>query len=210
MSLVRTNNPLSQVIIRQIGDCGGPRADSVNAELDNIIAWAKDSPRRITVDTSTVGNVGTGLDSLHSYSLAAGRLATNGDSLRIRYGGNFTNNADTKRVQISADGQVAFNSGLRAFDIGLATAWWIETDYVRLSATSLRVSGFAALGNALTSGGAFDGGNSRFYYQAFNPTALTVANLNSNAITLLVQGESSTATNDNVTQNYSEIWLVQQ
>lgn len=160
--------------------------------------------------TTTIGNAGAGLDPLHSFSLPAGSLATNGDYLHVRYGGFFnTGNANTKRVQVSADSQVAFNSGARVFDIGLARGWRIELDYIRIADTALRVSGFAALGNALTSAGAFDGGNSRFYYQALQPTDLTVSDLDTNAITLLVEGESGGAADNDVVQTFSAFELTQ-
>ena len=54
--------------------------------------------------------------------------------------------------------------------------------------------------------GALDTGNSRYYFASFN-ALLTVSDLASNAMTLLVQGEA-TADND-VVQNSSRIQLTQ-
>lgn len=204
MSLARTNNPLNKVIIRQLGDVGGPQSSLVDAELDNIIAWAKNSPRVIKVDTSTVGNVGAGLDNLHSYSLAANSLATNGDWVRVRYCGNLATNDNDKRLQTSMDSQTLENTGLIDIDSG----WWrVEGTYTRLSATSVFAEQQIVFGflNQLD-GAAAQAGNSQRHI-ARNGT-LTVSNLTSNAVTLLVQAEA-TANND-VTQNLSIIELYQQ
>lgn len=205
MSLARTNNPLSQVIIRQIGDVGGPRADSVNAELDSLIAWARLSPRCIHRNVTATGNVGAGLDNLHSFSLPANSLETNLDWVRAGYGGTFATNDNDKRIQVTFDGQTAFNSGLRDLDTGV---WRVCVDYIRVSSTSVRASGFAMLGIILAgTDGVLDTGNSRYYMTAINAT-LTVANLNSNAVTMLVQAEATA--NDDVQQNASIIELCQQ
>lgn len=207
MPLVRTNNPLSQVIIRRMGDVGGPRADHVNAELDNIINWAKAAPRSIETNISTVGNVGVGLDSLHSFSLdTPNRMLTDKDWVRVAYGGVFAGNNNTKRIQVTFDSQVIFNSAAR--DIDIAYAWYIGIDYTRLTSTSIRASGFAMLGLVLSgTDGALDTGNSRWFYQAING-AFNVANLTSNAVTLLVQAEGTA--NDDIQQNISIIELRQQ
>jgi len=204
VSLARTNSPLGKLIIRNIGDVGGPRSDLVDAELDNIIAWAKNSPRVIKVDVSVVGNVGAGLDSLHSFSLPANSLATNGDWVRFRYCGNCATNDNDKRLQTSIDAQVLENTGLIDIDQG----WWrVEGTYTRLSATSLFAESCISFGflNQLDGAAAQAGSSLRLISRNAN---LTVANLNSNAVTMLVQAEA-TANND-VTQNLSIIELYQQ
>lgn len=186
---------------------GGPRSDLVDAELDNIIAWAKLSPRVIKVDTSVVGNVGTGLDTLHTYSLPAGSLATNNDFLEIEYGGNFGSNNDDKRLVNQIDGNTHEDTGLIDID---ALGWSLRLYVVRLSATSVLAHSVLDLGILqIDSAGTttITGIGGRMNQRGQN---ITVANLNSNAITLLVKGESATATNDNVTQYLSIIKLYQQ
>src|SRR5262245_47670748 len=102
MGLARTTSILSEYIIRTLGDCGGTVRRDVESELNNIIAWAKDSPRRIKLDISTPGNVGTGLDLLHTFSLdTPNRLLTNEDYLRVRYSGTFATNDNDKRIKNS-------------------------------------------------------------------------------------------------------------
>jgi hypothetical protein len=205
VSLARTNSPLGKLIIRKIGDVGGPRSDLVDAELDNIIAWAKLSPRVIKVDVSVVGNVGAGLDNLHSFSLdTPNRLLTNGDWVRFRYCGNLATNDNDKRLQVTIDSQVLENTGLIDIDQG----WWrVEGTYTRLSATSVFAEACISFGflNQLDGAAAQSGSSQRLISRNAN---LTVANLNSNAVTMLVQAEA-TANND-VQQNLSIIELFQQ
>src|SRR5262245_28344898 len=103
MSLVRQHNPLGNVIIRNIGDAGGPRSDWVADEINNLIAWAKDAPRVIHRNTATTGTVGTGLDNLHSFSLPAGSLASDGDFVEFIYGGILATNDNQKRIVLKLD-----------------------------------------------------------------------------------------------------------
>lgn len=164
----------------------------------------KGYPFNLENNTTATGNVGAGTDSLHSYSLAANSLVANGDFVKVEYGGTFATNDNEKRIQITADAQVAFNSGLKDIDFG---SWRAEVTYTRVSATSLRASGFILMGQIITSGnGVVDTANSSYDYRAINAT-LTVANLTSNAITLLVQAEG-TSDND-IVQNESKVWLTQ-
>lgn len=204
MSLAREHDPLGNVIIRKIGDAGGPRSDWVADEIDNLIAWAKDAPRCIHRDTSTVGNVGVGLDNLHSFSLPANSLATNGDWLRVTYAGNLATNDNNKRLVTSLDAQTVEDTGLIDIDQG----WWrVEGTYTRLSATSVFAEQHIVFGFlSQLDGTAAQSGSSQRHI-ARNGT-LTVSNLTSNAVTVLVQAEA-TANND-VTQNLSIIELCQQ
>lgn len=163
-------------------------------------------PRNIQSRNDVVGNVGVGLDSLHSHSLVAASLANDNDFVYCHYSGRLANNANTKRLVLSIDGQISFDSGARQFNIG-ALSWDAKIEYTRLSATTVSATGFVQMGTLLSTAGVLDAGNSRFYVQAINPAIITVANLLNNAVTLLVQGEA-TADND-ITQNRSRIDLIQ-
>src|SRR5262245_47848991 len=123
---------LGQLIISKIGDVGGPPASRVSEELDNIIAWAKNAPRCIQRDTSTVGNVGAGLDTLHTFSLPAGSLATNGDYLQVEYAGAAAGNAvaGTKVINIQAEIDAQVNGLTGAVSRGQAGAWRYNIRYI--------------------------------------------------------------------------------
>jgi hypothetical protein len=209
LSLVRVFSDLGQLIIRNIGDNGGPRADRVSAEFDSIIAWAKDAPRCIHRNITATGTITTGLDSLHSFSLPANSLATNGDWVRFRYAGNLASNDNQKRLQISIDSQVLENTGLIDIDAG-----WFKVDgtYTRLTATTVFAEATVSFGflNQLDGAAAQSGSSLRLISRNASPT---VANLTSNAVTLLVQAETDGVagggTND-IVQNLSIIELCQQ
>jgi len=163
------------------------------------------TPWAIQVDTSTVGNVGGGLDTLHTYSLPAGSLATNGDYLKVVYGGLYAANDNNKRLVISFGGQGVEDSGLIDIDSGTNIGWTVHIRYTRLSATTVLATATICSGFLqFDSGGANAGTGGRYLSRSF---VLTVTDLAANAQTLLVQAEA-TADND-VTQNLSIVELVQ-
>jgi hypothetical protein len=65
----------------------------------------------LSINTTAVGNVGTGEDTLISYSLPANTLAANGDAVEIEAGFSFANDTDTKRVKLYLDASLLFDSG---------------------------------------------------------------------------------------------------
>ena len=189
-----------------IGVSGGDTNTNLNINAKGTgRVVIKGYPYDLTVDTSTVGNVGTGLDNLHSYSLAAASLATNGDYLRVTYAGLFTANDDNKRLVITFDGQTVEDTGL--IDIDGQQGWKVIVEYTRLSATSVLASAAILYGHLqFDSAGVSSGTGGRYISRV---ATLTTANLTTNAVTLLVQGESATATNDNIQQKLSIVELVQ-
>jgi len=169
----------------------------------------KGYPYTLTVDTTTVGNTGTGPDNLHSYSLPAGSLASNGDYVIAEYSGGWANNDDNKSVNARIGGQTYTefsNSDIDSPNQG----WVIRARLTRLSSTSVRVSYMlmtqlvgidsANAVNTLTNG---------FYAIAACKDITGLSDLNSNATTLLVVGSSAAAVANNVTQKLSIIELVQ-
>lgn len=161
--------------------------------------------RNINIDVSVVGNVGAGLDSLHTFTLPANRLANNNDYVKCRYGGPFAVNDNDKRIRLSIDAQTTFDSGLKDIDF---SQWWAEVIYTRLSSTTVRANGFIAMGQVIVlTNGTIDTGNSTYDYRAINVPSITVADLNANPVILLVQAEG-TANND-IVQNDSKHWLCQ-
>lgn len=199
---------LGQMIIRQLGDVGGPPASRVDTELDTIIAWAKDAVREVGRDTSVVGNVGLGLDNLHSFSLdTPNRLNTNGDWVRVSQGGTFAANANTKRLVFSFGGVGVEDTGLIDLQ-GLG--WKSIAEYVRISSTTARANFMAIIGHIqFNAAGTFVSGvGCRLITR--NQLLTGLSDLGANAQTILVQGETNAAVNDNVQQNLTIVELRQQ
>ncbi len=213
MSLTRVYASLNNLIIRKLGDAGGPSSGRVDEELNRLIAWAKDAPRCIRRDFSTVGNVGTGGDDLHTFTLPAGSLATNGDYLTVDYGGQFAANNENKRVLASFDG-TTYEDGLGSpqdLDGGANNAWRFFNRIIRVDSTHVRVfSLFAAQFIYMTPAGVVSAPAAAGYIQLNRDLLITTANLNSNAVIMKVVAESATATNNNIVQHMSVIELCQQ
>lgn len=161
-------------------------------------------PKTMTVDSSVVGNVGGGLDTLHTYTLPANTLSTNGDWIRAVYGGNFAGNDTDKRVNASFGGQVYEGGGVVDIDGG---NWRLEAEFVRLTSTTVRITSIITYGgvsiNSANAVGAFGIG----YQSIARITDVTVANLNSNTMVMAVQGEG--AANNDVVQNLSIVQATQ-
>lgn len=147
--------------------------------------FIKGYPKTILNSIAVLGNVGVGLDTIHTFSLSANSLENNGDYLEVIYGGATAANNNDKRIQISIDGTAIDNTGLIDLD---GIGWFAHIIYTRLTATTVRANTFFGFGYLqFDSAGAIGGGSSGRYMARSDE--VTVLNLNSNAIILLVQAE---------------------
>ncbi len=91
---------------------------------------------------ASVGNVGTGEDTLYSDTIAAAQLAANGDKLFIEYGGTFVSSATaTRQIRLYFDATGAaliFDTG--ALTLSLSSAWTMYVCIIRVSASVVRYS----------------------------------------------------------------------
>jgi len=209
MGLLRATNPIATALIRRLGDGAGALTRDVTLEIDNLINWVKFAPRRIHFNTSTVGNVGAGLDVLHTFSLdTPNRLLTDGDELIVWYGGITTANDTDKRVNAFFGGTAYEGAPVTDFDLGIG--WTIAARIIRLSSSSVRVNhmymhnAILADSTASPSNVNTSGGGTFIVSRSTDITGLTL----NGAITMEVKGEG--AANDDVKQNFSSIWLIQQ
>jgi len=157
-------------------------------------------PRKIFSSTTSVGNVGAGLDSLHSFSLPAASLATDGDSIDWTSSGSLaTAGPHNRRWVFSIGGQTIRDTG----NISLTNnaLWTTIINAVRVSDTTIRCS-------FMMNAGGSNVGATNFFTYGWN-ALLTVSSLMSNGQTILVQAEDANAANDNITQNLSTIYLTQ-
>lgn len=165
----------------------------------------KGYPYTLQVDTSTVGNVGTGQDNLHSYTVAANSLTSNGDYIEGDASGNFTANDNNKGIELRVGGTAFFNMGTQ--DIDGAVGWSISYRVVRTSSTAILVSADLTINIVGVSGAdAVTSFTNGYFSQSSNGTA-AVSDLAANTLTILVQGEGTS--NNDITQNLTIIKLVQ-
>lgn len=152
------------------------------------------------VDLSTVGNVGAGLDVLHTFQLPANSLANDGDYIEAWYAGSFASNDTNKRVNLFFDGTAYENTGTLDIDGG---QWHAMSRITRVTSTSVRTSHFMTYfalhidsANVVT---AFGTG----HFHVTRSGSFTVGNLNTTELVMEVRGEGGA--NDDVTQNLSII-----
>lgn len=125
---------------------------------DPVLSWATDGALKLTngrfgveagnasskvaqvggtidVNTTTVGNVGTGEDDLITYSVPANILSTNGDAIQFVVAGNFDTSLVNKRVRIYFGATAIFDTGTLTTPAG---DWAAYGTIVRTGATTQR------------------------------------------------------------------------
>lgn len=92
------------------------------------------APRTLSVQTNTVGNVGSGEDDLHTFSVPGSTLVSNGQMVDFIAGGTFAASVANKRIRAKFGGTTIFDSG--ALAISLATDWRLEGQIIRTGAAT--------------------------------------------------------------------------
>lgn len=87
----------------------------------------------LSINTTEVGNVGTGIDNLITYNLSANTLNKTGDCLEIKASGTFAANANNKRVRLLLGSTLLFDTGVIAAN---NSHWSINAQIIRKGATS--------------------------------------------------------------------------
>lgn len=152
------------------------------------------STRILTVNGNFTLVSGADLQVMHSFTLPAGTLAKNGDSLKVQYGGGAQISTSQKRLVVDISGVTLYDSGL--VDLGGNGNDWrgfcIHAMYLRMSPTYLLCSFQLIINtteidfqNAIISP-LNEGGIITAYS---NP--LNVPNMDTNDLVLSVQGASA-------------------
>ncbi len=161
-------------------------------------------PKVVGFNYAKVGNVGSGLDTLHSFTLAANGLPGNGDELECDLAGFAANNTNTKRLVISVGGTTILDTSLLDFE---AFGWISRLLIGRIDATHINVALGHIEGQILVNTTPALIGTSPGSMLSRNSDNLVVSNLGSNTLTVLVQGEATA--NDDICQNYSRFRVTQ-
>jgi hypothetical protein len=83
-------------------------------------------------DTTPVGNIGIGEDTLITYSMNANTLVFNGNYLEILAWGITAPNANNKRIKLKIGSTILLDTGLIAAN---AASWFINTRLIRTAAS---------------------------------------------------------------------------
>lgn len=137
----------------------------------------------IEVNTTQVGNVGTGEDDLMTFSVPANSLSANGDFLRFYVHGSIANNINAKRVKVKFGATTFFDTGAAGIPISAAFDFTITGLVIRTGATTQLAYAYMNTSN----------GTLASYVGSGTP-----AETLSGAITLKLTGEATT--NDDIVQ----------
>lgn len=146
-------------------------------------------PGIINTSTTTTGNVGTGEDTIYSYTVPANVLSTNKDTLVGNIFGTLAANTNGKRFRLKFGATTIIDENL-SFGAGLAGRWDIDFRIVRTGAATQKC--YATLRTSTT-------GNTYFSYYT------TAAETLSGTVVLTLTGEA-TADNDIVGESWSVEW----
>lgn len=108
---------------------------SLSARLATVIAadGTLNSGRRLTTDVTAGASVGAAETTLVSYTVTAGLLTTNGQSVRFKVYGATANNANVKTLRVYFGATVIATFTLT---INSAVAWSVEGEIVRTAAAT--------------------------------------------------------------------------
>lgn len=183
---------------------------SRNVTVANLRAFLSlGVPRVISggVNVTATGNVGAGLDPLHSFTLPADTLANDLDFIEAVFGGTFATNDNDKRLAIQFDGQTIFDSALQDFD-GQADRdqWALKTTIIRVTDTFINAVTQILIGQFFADGaGTLVSTNGMIRGSVVNGVA--VADLDTNAVVFRVAAESGAAATNDIVQRSSVVRL---
>ena len=88
---------------------------------------------RLSTNITAVGNVGTGDDTLQTYTVGASQLATDKDIIRVRWFGTGANNGNAKTVRLKWNGSTIVSASLPT---SVAVSWHGELVITRTGAAT--------------------------------------------------------------------------
>ena len=158
-------------------------------------------PKNVFRETNSVGNIGTGLDTLRSFTFPPKSFKIDQqDYFKFLIGGGFGSNDDDKRIQLEFGGNVIANTTL--LDLDSNGYFWTGCIF-RLSVTQVNIIISALSGNTrIDSLGAISSSGSEMKMHSHN--ILTVNNMDTNNNDFVLKAESATATDNNIINN---IWI---
>lgn len=132
---------------------------------------------------AATGNVGTGEDTLKTFTLPANSLATNGDYIEIDTHFNVVNNANQKRVKLYFGSVAIFDTG--ATGLAVSTGYDIRLQVILVRTASNTQKGFI-----------------NYVYSAVGGTPIATTQTDTADIIIKGTGETNAASNNDVTQIY--------
>lgn len=110
---------------------------NLNADLLDGFDSLKFDRTITTPQFATIGNVGVGEDDLHSHTIAANTLNSNGEHIVADFSGSFANNANSKNLRIRFGGAQIYTASSASFQ---NIDWHLRIVIIRDGANSVRTS----------------------------------------------------------------------
>lgn len=111
--------------------------NTLNKQVSYIDPNSLKYPKNLVTNTTPVGNVGAGEDDLMTYSLAANKLANDGDYLEFRVVFTFNTNANSKQVTLYFGATDFYTTGAQNQNDGSLV---LEGEIIRTGASSQLIS----------------------------------------------------------------------
>jgi hypothetical protein len=86
-------------------------------------------------DVSSIGNIGTGVDNLLSFTIQANVLNNTGDYAEFDAFGEFENNANNKKIAVKLGATTIFTTGALPFGVAALANWRINAKIIRTAAS---------------------------------------------------------------------------
>ena len=171
------------------GNQSAVASDLSDAKTAEVLVAPTGSQRLLFENFNNAPTTGIVKETLYSDTIDAGTWSTDGDVLEAEYAGFFAANGNTKFVVVEVASTQVANISVTENN----TKWSIEIEVMRVSNTSLKVSGTLSYGTA---------GN----VTVINQT-ITSLNLTTTDYDVLLQGTTPTASGDlTVTHGFGKFW----
>lgn len=102
----------------------------------------------LNVDTSSVGNVGSGEDDLVSYIIVGNQVSKTNDYVSFDISGTVANTANTKRIKIKLGTVTLFDTGTTGITVNSALDWGIKGEIIRTSSNTFKSNVYFTIGNS--------------------------------------------------------------
>jgi hypothetical protein len=161
MALARIYTALNSLIIRKLGDTGGPSPSRVDDELNNIasafVSVANSVHSSVPAITAGVGTVTSTIATI-----AGNTLGANGDWIEIQIFGRFLSTANNKEIRLNLNQggtNIVVTTGV--FTVGAPALWEVRVLVRRDNGTTLDARGCGVKASALY-------GQAEFFTNAWN------------------------------------------
>lgn len=102
----------------------------------------------LNVNTSSVGNIGSGEDDLASYILVANQISKNNDYFSFEISGTIANTTSSKRIKIVFGSTTLFDTGTSGIAVSKSLDWTIKGEVIRTTATTYKSNIYFILGDS--------------------------------------------------------------